>query len=82
MAHRPGSAEMEALCEVDAFSPQQDHRLFVFNALRDRLETECARQADDRSNDVDVVGRVTRSRTNSMSILRWVMGNSARSVAA
>ena len=52
----PGCAQVESLCEVHAFGPQQGQGMCVFDAFRDRLEAECAGQADYRFDDVQVGG--------------------------
>ena len=44
------------MCEVHAFGPQQGQGMFVFDAFRDGLEAECACQADNCFDDMQVGG--------------------------
>jgi hypothetical protein len=69
------SAQVESLCVVHAFGPQQGKDLLVLDTLRDRLEAECACQADNRFDYVEVVG-VSDQVADELDIdLRWVMGS-------
>jgi hypothetical protein len=66
------------LCEVHALGPKHSQALFVFDALCDRLETECPRQADNCLDDVEVVGVGHKVADELESILRCVMGSFLR----
>src|SRR6202011_2331324 len=51
---RSRSPQMESLREVHAFIAKQPHRLFVFDAFGNGLQSEGVGQADDGSDDVEV----------------------------
>ena len=47
---------MESLCEVHTLGLEQGQGRFIFNAFGDRFEAECAGEADNCFDDVEVLG--------------------------